>query len=121
VTRTFLQVWLACLLLIPTAAFGDGGFIPATAFEKVQIPDQRALIHFADGRQTLVIDTAFKGTGTNFAWIIPVPTAPTVEPATLGLFPTLQTIFQPRIVHEVPGVYKFIIFLGFLIAYVLWK
>jgi hypothetical protein len=46
-----------------------------------------------------VIDTAFKGSGTNFAWIIPVPSVPTVEPATTGLFSTLQIIFQPKIVQ----------------------
>jgi hypothetical protein len=116
-----LGMCLAWLVLIPVCALGDGGFIPSTAFQKVEIPDQRALIHFADGKETLVIDTAFKGNGTNFAWIIPVPSMPTVEPATTGLFSTLQMIFKPRIVHNVTGYYKFAIFLGILVAYVLWK
>ena len=112
---------LVGLVLIPVCALGDGGFIPATAFQKVEIPDQRALIHFAGGRETLVIDTAFKGDGTNFAWIIPVPSMPTVEPATTGLFATLQTIFQPRIIHDVTGFYGFAIFIGVVVAYALWK
>jgi len=112
------MVWL---MLLPMCALGDGGFIPSTAFQTVEIPDQRALIHFTDGKETLVIDTAFKGDGTNFAWIIPVPSVPTVEPATTGLFSTLQMIFQPRIVHDVTGFYKFVILLGLLLAYVLWK
>lgn len=116
-----LGMCLAWLILIPVCALGDGGFIPSTAFQKVEIPDQRALIHFADGKETLVIDTAFKGGGTNFAWIIPVPSVPTVEPATIGLFSTLQIIFQPKIVHNVTGYYKFAIFLGILVAYVLRK
>jgi hypothetical protein len=114
-------IWLAWLVLLPANALGDGGFFPATAFERVQIPDQRALIHFADGKETLVIDTAFKGGGTNFAWIIPVPSLPTVETATTGLFSTLQIIFQPRIVHDVLRFYRFVIFVGFLMAYGLWK
>jgi hypothetical protein len=116
-----LGMCLVWLVLFPVCALGDGGFIPSTAFQKVEIPDQRALIHFADGKEMLVIDTAFKGSGTNFAWIIPVPSVPTVEPATTGLFSTLQIIFQPRIVHDVTGYYKFAIFLGILVAYVLWK
>ncbi len=116
-----LGICLAWLVLIPVCALGDGGFIPSTAFQKVEIPDQRALIHFADGKETLVIDTAFKGSGTNFAWIIPVPSVPTIEPATTGLFSTLQIIFQPKIVHEVTGYYKFAIFLGIIVAYVLRK
>ncbi len=86
--------------MAPAGARGDGCFIPATPFAQVEIPDQRALIHFADGTETLVIDSAFKGEGTNFAWIIPVPSVPTVEPVTTGLFPTLQALFQPRVVHE---------------------
>jgi hypothetical protein len=115
------QFWLAWLVLLPATLRGDGGFIPATAFERVQIPDQRALIHFANGTETLVIDTAFKGDGTNFAWIIPVPSVPTLEPATTGLFTTLQFLFQPRIIHEVAPYYWAAVFLGFLIAYVFWK
>ena len=62
--------FFAWVLLAPFCALGDGGFIPSTAFAKAQIPDQRALIHFANGTETLVIDTAFKGEGTNFAWIV---------------------------------------------------
>ena len=112
---------LVWLVLFPVYALGDGGFIPSTAFERVQIPDQRALIRFADGKETLVIDTAFKGNGTNFAWVIPVPSVPTVEPATTGLFSTLQILFQPKIIHDVIGVYKFAIFLGLLIAFGLWR
>jgi hypothetical protein len=114
-----LGICLASVVLAPTGALGDGGFIPATAFEKVRIPDQRALIHFADGKETLVIDTAFTGRGTNFAWIIPTPSVPAVEPATTGLFSTLQTIFQPEIVDHVFGLYWLEIFLGLVVAYVL--
>src|ERR1035438_3770568 len=116
-----LGMCLVWLVLFPMCALGDGGFIPATAFQKVEIPDQRALIHFADGKETLVIDTAFKGSGTNFAWIIPVPSMPTIEPATTGLFSTLQIIVQPRIIHDVPSYYGFAIFVGILVAYALWR
>jgi len=34
----------------------DGGFVAESAVAKVSIPDQRALIHFSDGVETLVID-----------------------------------------------------------------
>ena len=61
-------VWF---LIVPSGAYGDGCILP-TAIAKVQIPDQRALIHFDNGLETLVIDTSFKGDGTNFAWIVPV-------------------------------------------------
>lgn len=116
-----LQILAALCFLIPASVLADGCFIPATAFEKVLIPDQRALIHFDSGNETLVIDTAFKGTGTNFAWIIPVPAEPVVEPATTGLFSTLHFLFQPKIVHDVFGFYWLEILLGLIIAYVAWR
>jgi hypothetical protein len=112
---------LILCFLFPWGAFADGVVIPATAFQKVQIPDQRALIHFANGQETLVIDTSFKGEGTNFAWIVPFPSLPRVEPATTGLFETLQTLFQPKIVHEVPRVYWWAVVLGAIIVYLGWK
>jgi len=108
-TSTFLLAWF---LSVPLCAFGDGCFIPATTFASVQIPDQQALIHFDNGTETLVVDTAFKGDGTNFAWIVPVPSVPTVEPATTGLFTTLQTIFQPRVINDTGKYYPLALLLG---------
>jgi hypothetical protein len=107
-------LWLAWILSVPLRAFGDGGFIPTTSFASVTIPDQQALIHFENGTETLVVDTAFKGEGTNFAWIVPVPSVPTVEPATTGLFTTLQIIFQPRVVNNTGGYYMLALVLGTL-------
>jgi drug/metabolite transporter (DMT)-like permease len=114
-------LWLACVLLFPIAACGDGCFIATTALEKPQIPDQRALIHFANGTETLVIDTAIEGGGTNVAWIIPVPSVPTVDAATKGLFSTLQMIFQPTIVHDVVRLYWDAVILAVIIGLVILR
>ena len=110
----------AALLLLPSIARADGCFIPPTAFAKVQIPDQRALIHYANGTETLVIDTSFKGDGTNFAWIIPVPSVPKVEAATTGLFPTLQELFEPEVIHYVPHNYLAALFIAVFICSFVW-
>ena len=115
-----VSIALASLVMLPVRVLGDGCVLPPVAFQKVQIPDQRALIHFGGGNETLVIDTAFRGNGTNFAWIIPVPSVPTVEPATTGLFTTLQVLFQPEIVNE-GGLYWLAIFLGLVIAFIMWR
>ena len=112
---------LVGLLFFPVRALSDGGFVGTAAFEKIQIPDQRALIHFADGKETLVIDTGFKGTGTNFAWLIPVPSVPSIEPATPGLFSTLRFLLQPHIVHDTLALYWFEGFVGLLIIGFLWE
>jgi hypothetical protein len=94
------------LLFLPSAALADGGVIPSTAYPaKVTIPDQRALICFSNGTERLVIETRFTGAGTNFAWVVPLPSRPVIEEATTGLFPTLQYIFRTEIVHDVPRYY----------------
>lgn len=113
----FCVVWF---LIAPPGAYGDGCFIPPTAYARVEIPDQRALIHFDQGTEMLVIDTAFKGAGTNFAWIVPVPSRPKVETATPGLFTTLQTIFQPKIIHYIPRYYWFAIIPALFVFHLVW-
>src|ERR1019366_790106 len=79
-------------MVVPTIAY------PA----KITIPDQRALICFSNGTERLVIETRFTGAGTNFAWVVPLPSQPVIEEATTGLFPTLEYLFRPKIVHDVP-------------------
>jgi hypothetical protein len=101
--RIFPSLLLFCL---PLAVLADGMVVPTIAFPaKVTIPDQRALIHFTNGVERLVIETRFNGAGTNFAWVVPLPSRPFIEEATTGLFPTLQYIFRPEIVHDVPRYY----------------
>ena len=103
------------LLLLPVAALADGKMMSSTAFPaNILIPDQQALIHFTNGTERLVIETRFTGAGTNFAWVVPLPSQPVVEAASTGLFPTLRYLFQPRIIHSVPHYY-----MGILAAIVL--
>ena len=91
------------LLFLPLAALADGMVIPTVAYPaKITIPDQRALICFTNGTERLVIETRFTGAGTNFAWVVPLPSQPVIEEATTGLFPTLQYLFRPEIIHDVP-------------------
>lgn len=81
-------------------------FFPPTALPaNVTIPDQRVLIHFTNDIERLVIETRFVGEGTNFAWVVPLPSQPVIEVATTGLFSTLQHLFRPRIIHNVTRYY----------------
>jgi hypothetical protein len=119
-----MQQVLALLLfaLMPIAGMADGKVFPPIALPaNVTIPDQRALIHFTNDTERLVIETRFTGSGTNFAWVVPLPGPPAVEAATPGLFPTLQHLFQPRIIHRVTRYYLAILaFLafGYILAFV---
>ena len=104
------------LLFLPVAALADGMVVPTIAYPaKITIPDQRVLICYTNGTERLVIETRFTGAGTNFAWVVPLPGQPVIEESTTGLFPTLQYLFRPEIVHEVPQYYIGILFaLGFV-------
>ena len=104
------------------AALADGMVVPTIAYPaKITIPDQRALICYTNGTERLVIETRFTGAGTNFAWVVPLPSQPVIEEATTGLFPTLQYLFRPEIVHEVPRYFLRIltlIWLGYVLFFV---
>jgi multisubunit Na+/H+ antiporter MnhB subunit len=109
------------LLFLPVAALADGMVVPTVAFPaKVTVPDQRALICFSNGTERLVIETRFTGSGTNFAWVVPLPSQPVIEKATTGLFPTLQYLFRPQIIHDVPHYYVGIL-LAIGLVYLLWR
>jgi len=107
------------LLFLPLAALADGMVIPTVAYPaKITIPDQRALICYSNGTERLVIETRFTGAGTNFAWVVPLPGQPVIEEATTGLFPTLQYLFRPQIIHNVPRYYIWILLaLGFIYVF----
>ncbi len=88
---------VACLVAaVAGSALADGKVFPR--FDaSAHIPDQQALIHYADGIETLAIETRFEGTGTEFAWIVPTPSVPEVTATTTGVFPTLREITRPSL------------------------
>ena len=101
----FWAVWAS--LFLTATAWADGMVMPDSAVPAaVRIPDQRALIQFSNGVERLVIETRFTGAGTNFAWVVPLPAPPVIDEASTGLFPTLQSLFQPRLRHEVTHYYQ---------------
>lgn len=109
-------------LLPPLAALGDGMVVPTVAYPaQVTIPDQQALICYSNDTERLVIETRFAGAGTNFAWVVPLPSRPVIEEATTGLFPTLDYLFRPQIISDVPPYYLGIlalIWLGYVLLFV---
>ena len=99
------------ILLVPLPTIADGTVVPEIAYPVITIPDQRALVRFENGIEQLVIETSFTGSGTNFAWIVPLPSVPEIEAAPIDLFARLQSATQPALVHDIARYY-----LVFLIA-----
>ena len=97
-TRTGMCVAAAVLLLACAAhVWADGGFFGELA-ESATSVDQRAVVVFDGDRETLIIQTAYDGDATDFAWVIPVPALVgaddigTVEPA---IFEDLYYLTEP--------------------------
>lgn len=99
------RLFMLCFLFSTELALADGMVFPEVYYAKVEIPDQQALIHYSDGIERLVIETSFLGEGTNFAWVVPLPSTPEVKPVSQSFFANLQQAFQPRLIHRVNPYY----------------
>lgn len=87
-------------VLVPGTSRADGKvFSSVNVAEPVRIPDQRAILSWSEGIERLVIETRFAGRGSNFAWVVPLPARPVVEPVSPGLFTTLVEVMQPTVIH----------------------
>ncbi len=95
---TFVLVFILSLSWAAHAV-ADGKVFPKRATAKVNMPDQEALIHWADGVETMVIQTGFSGEGDEFAWVVPTPSEPEVTASTTGLFTTLRVLTAPKMKH----------------------
>lgn len=84
------------LLFVPIAAEGMTlGFHEAFAVGGVALEtDQRAVILFRDGRETLVLQAAYAGPSAGLAWIIPVPSAPKSEDVFLSSQDFIEAAFE---------------------------
>jgi hypothetical protein len=95
---------------------GDGKVFPTALIAgEVSIPDQRAILCWANGEERLVIETRFEGEGTHFAWVMPLPAVPRIEPATTGVFRTLEHLTRPELRHDLTPVWRWIVVLGALV------
>ena len=104
------ELWVLFLLAATRLAFGDGIVFSEVNYAKVQIPSQQALIHCSGGVERLVIETSFLGQGTNFAWIVPLPSAPEVKPVSENFFGNLRQAFQPELIHRINPSYAGVLF-----------
>jgi len=68
---------LGLLTLWCGAAAADGKYFPEMAFaESPEMPAQRALVRFKDGRETLIIEAAVNSESKGLGWVIPLPAVP---------------------------------------------
>jgi hypothetical protein len=101
------------------SAWADGVVI-SRAVVVPTIPDQRAMLQFSNGVERLVIDTSFVGPGTNFAWVVPLPSTPKVEAVSTNFFANLNLAYQPKIVDDAGFVWVLFLIGGYVVAASIW-
>lgn len=117
----FLLLLFPMLFNSGETSFADGKVFARPEVQmQVDIPNQQALIFHREGVQCLVIETAFLGEGTNFGWVVPLPSEPKVRPVSEMFFPSLQQAFQPRLLHHIHHYYLGVLFVCGL-AFLAWR
>lgn len=105
-----VRQWVIVLtaLVLGWQALADGKTFPMVADPLADVasstmPRQRAIIAWDGTEQRLAIDTAFTGEGTQFAWLVPLPSEPEILPATKGMFDTAAVLTATRIERSDSG------------------
>lgn len=92
----FLVALLAPILIARLSA--DGFFVaPPFRYDKardISEPTQKAILFHDAGRETMVLQVRYSGPVTEFGWIVPVPSRPEVDRATMRPFYELSELVQ---------------------------
>ncbi len=60
--------------------------------ERVDEPAQKTIIFFDQGREDLLLQVRYQGPAREFGWVIPVPAAPEIKPASMDCFYDLTRV-----------------------------
>lgn len=71
--------WYLFALVMVSKTWGDGCFVTKKAGTDLREPQQKAIIHWRDGKLVMVLQVKYKGATSNFGWVIPVPGKPKVD------------------------------------------
>jgi hypothetical protein len=86
----------------------------------VTTPDQRAMLYFSNGVERLVIETSFVSAGTNFAWVVPLPSPPKIEAVSTNFFSYLNMAFQPHLVQHADPWWILFLLAGYFVGTGIW-
>jgi len=89
--KTIGILFATLLFLFPQAALADGMVI-APETQWIEETDQKAVIFYDQGVETLILSITFQGDAEDFGWIVPVPSRPAVTKGSEELFTTLEEL-----------------------------
>jgi hypothetical protein len=88
-------VVLVALVWCSRTVLADGGFVPRPQHGVVE-PGQNAVIYWANGEEQLTLAVRFSGSASEFAWLVPTPSTPRVESASVQLIYDLSLLTTLR-------------------------
>ena len=100
------------------AALGNGAKFPQVGFAKMpEIPQQRALIAYKDGIETLVVESAYVTDSPEVGWVLPVPAEPLeISVADRDVLKSVAMCMRPEVVHDLgqglTGAWMFLAIVG---------
>jgi hypothetical protein len=109
---------LIAMLTLARLAGADGKVFTHAA--PAEIPSQSALIAYDGKVQTLAIETRFVAEGKDFAWVVPLPAVPEIEPGTPGMFASLRAMFLPDIISSTNTPVSLMVVLLILLVLGVW-
>jgi len=87
--KLFLIIIIA--LAIPFLVLADGMIFPPQDYY-IHETDQRAVIFYEQGIETLILSVTFRGDAEDFGWVIPTPNRPEVSKSSDELFTSLEEL-----------------------------
>ena len=106
--RIMFGLAVAVVLVLASEAQADGCKFPEVAVQAMpKIPQQRAIVVWQDGAETLVVESSFESESHDVGWVLPLPAEPTkLDVAEPGMLTSMSACLQPRITHDL-GLVKF--------------
>lgn len=106
--RAVRNLTILFLLLLVQVGVADGGFFgKGPRASELTIPDQRAIIVWNEGHQTLFVESNLRAAAGEYSWVIPLPAPPTeigkARPSVMDLvFAELPPLIRRRDSGERP-------------------
>jgi hypothetical protein len=100
--RKILFALIILSLFLPGIASADGVIFPPPD-RYVAETDQKAVLFYDKGIETLILSITFTGNAKDFAWVVPTPSRPEVDKASSELFLSLEELTRPPVNRQWGG------------------
>ena len=92
--RKILLGLIILSLFLPGIVSADGVIFPPPNYYVAET-DQKAVLFYDKGVETLILSITFTGNAKDFAWVVPTPSRPEVDKASSELFLSLEELTRP--------------------------